>query len=126
MLKTTEVVGVGRDSVRVYRITEMPAYKAEKWAIRALWAIAGAGVDLPDSIDNAPLAELVKLGLKALFKVPYAQIEPLLDEMLGCVTVLTDAGARQLLLKDDFEDPRTLIKIRKEVFSLHTDFFMQD
>lgn len=126
MLKTTEVVGVGRDSVRVYRITEMPAYKAEKWAIRALWAIAGAGVDLPDSIDNAPFAELVKLGLKALFKVPYSQIEPLLDEMLGCVTVLTDAGARQLLLKDDFEDPRTLIKIRKEVFSLHTDFFMQD
>ena len=33
MRKTKDVLGLGRDSDRVYRITEMSALKAEKWAL---------------------------------------------------------------------------------------------
>ena len=124
--KTIDVAGVGRDEARVYRITEMSAFKAEKWAIRALWVIASKSVDLPEVFDNAPFAEFVKVGLSALFKVDYSDAEPLLDEMMTCVSLVTQAGVRPLIMADDFEDLRTIIKLRKEIFALHTDFFTQD
>lgn len=124
--KIIDVAGVGRDEARVYRITEMSAFKVEKWAIRALWVIASKGVDLPEVFDNAPFAEFVKVGLSALFKVDYSDAEPLLDEMMTCVSLVTQAGVRPLIMADDFEDLRTIIKLRKEVFALHTDFFTQD
>ena len=126
MLKTKDVSGVGRDSARVYRITEMSAYRAEKWAIKALWLIAANGSELPDDLSNAPFAEFVRKGLMSLFKVIFKDAEPLLDEMLTCVSIVTQAGTRQLIIADDFEDPRTIIKLRKEVFALHTDFFTDD
>lgn len=126
MLKSKDVAGVGRDSARVYRITEMPAYRAEKWAIRALWLIAGTGADLPSNLEHAPFAEFVRQGLNALFKVDFKDAEMLLDEMLTCVSIVTKAGTRQLIMADDFDDPRTILMIRKEVFALHTDFFLEE
>lgn len=126
MLKTKDIAGVGRDSARVYRITEMPAFRAEKWAIRALWLIAGTGSDLPESLDNVPFAEFVRRGFTALFKVDFKDAEPLLDELLLCAEMVTKAGVRKLILSDDFEDPRTLLLLRKEIFALHTDFFTDD
>lgn len=126
MLKTKDVAGVGRDSARVYRITEMPAFRAEKWAIRALWLIAGTGSDLPESLDNVPFAEFVRRGFTALFKVNFKDAEPLLDELLSCAEIVTKAGTRKLILNDDFEDPRTILLLRKEIFALHTDFFTDD
>jgi hypothetical protein len=126
MRKTLEVSGVGRDSARVYLITEMSAFKAEKWAIKALWLIAANGSDLTSAMNDAPFAEFVRSGLVALFKVDFKQAEPLLDEMLSCVSLVTNAGTRPIILADDFEDPRTLIKLRKEIFALHTDFFIED
>lgn len=124
MLKTKDVAGVGRDSARVYRITEMSAFRAEKWAIRALWLIAANGAEIPESVEHAPFSEFVRGGLVSLFKVDFKQAEPLLDEMLTCVSIVTSAGSRQLIMADDFEDPRTILMLRKEVFSLHTDFFL--
>lgn len=126
MLKTKDIAGVGRDSARVYRITEMPAFRAEKWAIRALWLIAGTGSDLPESLDNVPFAEFVRRGFTALFKVDFKDAEPLLHELLLCAEMVTKAGVRKLILNDDFEDPRTLLLLRKEIFALHTDFFTDD
>ena len=126
MLKTKDIAGVGRDSARVYRITEMPAFRAEKWAIRALWLIAGTGSDLPESLDNVPFAEFVRRGFTALFKVDFKDAEPLLDELLLCAEMVTKAGVRKLILNNDFEDPRTLLLLRKEIFALHTDFFTDD
>jgi hypothetical protein len=125
MREIKDVAGVGRDADKVYRITEMPAVKAEKWALKALWAVASAGVDIPEDVSNAPLAKLAEFGLKALAKVPFHIAEPLLDEMLTCVEVLTDAGVRKLIA-DDFQDVKTILKLRKEVLSLHVDFFTQD
>ena len=125
MREIKDVAGVGRDADKVYRITEMPAVKAEKWALKALWAVASAGVDIPEDVTNAPLAKLAEFGLKALAKVPFHIVEPLLDEMLTCVEVLTDAGVRKLIA-DDFQDVKTILKLRKEVLSFHVDFFTQD
>ena len=125
MRETKDVTGVGKDSEKVYRITEMPAVKAEKWALKALWAIAAAGLEIPEDVGNAPLSKLAELGLRSLAKVPFNVAEPLLDEMLTCVEVLSDAGTRKLIA-DDFQDVKTILKLRKEVLAMHIDFFTQE
>lgn len=125
MRETKDIAGIGKDQDKVYRITEMPAYKAEKWALRALWAIAAAGVDLPSDITTAPMSNLIEIGLKALAKIPFSVAEPLLDELITCVEVMTTSGPRRLISADDFQDPRTILLIRKEVLSLHISFFME-
>ncbi|MFZ9452404.1 MAG: hypothetical protein ACO27N_09830, partial [Bacteroidia bacterium] len=81
---------------------------------------------LPESLDNVPFAEFVRRGFTALFKVDFKDAEPLLDELLLCAEIVTKAGVRKLILNDDFEDPRTLLLLRKEIFALHTDFFTDD
>lgn len=125
MRKTVDITGIARDESRVYRITEMSAFKAEKWAMRALWAIAGANVELPENISTAPLAKLVEIGFTALSKIPFNIAEPLLNEMLECVTVVLPDSSTRKLLPDDIEEFRTILKLRKEVIALHVDFFME-
>lgn len=125
MRKTVDITGIARDESRVYRITEMSAFKAEKWAMRALWAIAGANVELPENISTAPLAKLVEIGFTALSKIPFNIAEPLLNEILECVTVVLPDSSTRKLLPDDIEEFRTILKLRKEVIALHVDFFME-
>lgn len=125
MRKTVDITGIARDESRVYRITEMSAFKAEKWAMRALWAIAGANIELPENISTAPLAKLVEIGFTALSKIPFNIAEPLLNEMLECVTVVLPDSSTRKLLPDDIEEFRTILKLRKEVIALHVDFFME-
>ena len=125
MRKTVDITGIARDESKVYRITEMSAFKAEKWAMRALWAIAGSGVDIPDNISTAPLAKLIEIGFSSLAKIPFTIAEPLLNEMLDCVTVVLPDASTRKLLPDDIEEFRTILKLRKEVIALHVDFFME-
>jgi hypothetical protein len=126
MRKTKDVIGVGRDSERVYRITEMPALKAEKWALRALWGIAGAGVEIPDNISKTPFAKLVEIGLTAIANIPFQQAEPLLDEMLSCISIVMPDGKARARIADDFEEPMTILNLRKEVLDLHLSFFTEN
>ena len=125
MRKTKDVLGLGRDSDRVYRITEMSALKAEKWALRALWGIAGAGVEIPDNISKTPFARLIEIGLTAISNIPFQLAEPLLDEMLTCVSVVMPDGKARARIADDFEEPMTILNLRKEVLDLHLSFFTE-
>lgn len=125
MRKTKDVLGLGRDSDRVYRITEMSALKAEKWALRALWGIAGAGVEIPDNISKTPFARLIEIGLTAIANIPFQLAEPLLDEMLTCVSVVMPGGKARARIADDFEEPMTILNLRKEVLDLHLSFFTE-
>lgn len=42
-----------RDKGKQFKITEMPARKAEEWAIRLACAVIGAGVTVPDNMMMA-------------------------------------------------------------------------
>ena len=125
MRKTADITGIGRDENKVYRITEFSAFKAEKIAMKVLWAIAGAGIDIPGDMSNAPLAKLVEIGIASLARVPYEMIEPVLSEMMEGVAFVTPDGSVRKLLSDDIEEFRTILKIRKEVVALHIDFFIE-
>lgn len=115
----------GRDFGRVYRITEMGARQAEKWATRALLAMGRSGAEIPDDLRGSGMAGIAAFGIKSLMTVDFADAEPLMDELLWCVTFRPDPknpGFARELLEDDIEEVATLLKLRSEVLSLHVSF----
>lgn len=113
----------GRDFGKVFIITEMSASQSEEWAGRALFAMLNAGVEIPDNIATAGLAGVASLGISALTKVPFDAAKPLLDEMFTCVAFQPSPSVSRALIEDDIEEVGTRLRLRKEVFNLHTDFF---
>jgi hypothetical protein len=135
-MRKTEIFLVtkdNRDKGKRFLITEMPALKAERWALRALLALAHAGVEMPDEAKGAGMAALAHAGLKALHSLDFEEARPLLDEMWSCVQVMPDPKnpniIRPLVMQelegDDIEEIATIWEIRERVFRLHADFFPQ-
>lgn len=120
---TYKVPQAGRDQGKTFVLTEMPATQAEKWAIRLFLAMAKSGLDLPESVTESGMAGLAKMGLELLVKVNYADAEPLLDEMMACITIQPSPGITRDLVDDDIEEVATRIRLRQEIFRLHVDFF---
>lgn len=124
MRKTADITitAEGRDAGKTFRITELSASAAEDWAIRAIMAIAKGGVEIPDGIPHS-LAGIAILGFKALAGMDPATAKPLLDEMMGCVQVITSSGIARRPMEEDIEEVATRLQLRKEVFEVHTGFF---
>ena len=117
----------GRDKGKMFRITEMSAAKAEAWATRVLLALLGSNPEFPESISDLGMAQLAELGFKALAGLKWELAEPLLAEMFECVSVIPDPSkpmiVRALAYDDsDIEEIMTRIKLREQIFKLHTDF----
>lgn len=120
------VTDEGRDLGKVFVITEMPASQAERWAMRALMALAQSGLDLPDDVQAMGMAGVAALGFQALAGIDFEKAEPLLQEMFECVKVVPDPSRTEVvrsLIETDVEEVVTRLKLRKEIFSLHVDFF---
>lgn len=116
----------GRDKGKRFMITEMPASKAEKWAMRLAFAMVGTGIELPKDLGKQGMAGIATLGLKALGSIPFDVAEPLLDELMGCVQVMPnpqDPTVVRGLVESDIEEIATRIKLRMETLKLHVDFF---
>lgn len=121
-----------RDSGKVFVITEMFARPLEKWAYRALQAVAAGGAQIPEG--RGGMAELAQLGFQALANAPFEMVEPLMDEMMGHVVIQPDPNnpevTRPLIDKggasDDIEEVTTRFKLRAEWFTLHTGFSLAD
>jgi hypothetical protein len=123
---TYTVTTPGRDLGKVFILTEMSALQAERWAMRAFLALAAAGADIPEGIEEQGFVGLVTVGLSSFKGVSFYDAEPLLDEMLGCVRVVPDPGnpaiVRAMNGQDDVEEVATLLELRREVLRLHVDF----
>lgn len=136
--KVVDIVAEGRDKGKRFWLTEMPPLQAEKWAARALLALTGSGVQLPDNIKGAGFAGIAVLGFQALGKADFHLIEPLMDEMMQCVRIIPDPSRseykRDLVFpvpgddesEADIEEMSTLGTLRMEVFELHTGFSVRD
>jgi len=117
--------GGGRDAGKVFLLTELPASQAERWATRALMAMARSGVDIPENLENAGIAGLATLGVRALAAMPYDEAEVLLAAMMACVQVIPDPSRPAVvraLIEDDIEEVGTRMLLRGEVIELHTGF----
>lgn len=122
---TVTIDAAGRDAGKRFILTEMPATQAEKWAARALSALARSGADIPDNIAHAGMAGIAVLGMRALSGMSFADAEPLLDEMFGCVAIMPDPSRPTIvrgLVEDDIEEVATRLRLRAEVMALHLGF----
>lgn len=119
----------GRDKGKVYFLTEMPASQGEWWAIRVFLAMARNNVDVPDDIRDQGMAGLAIIGFKALGGMTPHDAKPLLDEMMACVQIIPDPSKPNViraLIEDDIEEVTTRVRLRREVFTLHTGFSFPD
>jgi len=134
--RKTEIINVtseGRDKGKQFIITEMPALRAERWAFRALLALAHSGVELPPGAADGGMAVLASAGLQALNSLDFEEARPLLDEMWSCVQIVPDPKnpniTRPLVIRegegDDIEELPTIFQLRERIFRLHTDFFFK-
>lgn len=127
-VKDVVISANGRDKNKMFRITEMPALKAERWALRALQALAASGVELPEGFSSMPLAQMANIGIRALANVPFDIAEPLLEEMMQCVEFVPNHKKPDFTLKldiqeDTIEEISTSLLLRKETLMLHVGFF---
>ena len=125
------IAAEGRDKGKCFIITEMEAEKAEEWALRALLGAAKSGIELPPGFQNEDgeialgMASIAALGLQALAGIRFEDAKPLLDEMMDCVEFVPDPkkpGLRRELYPGDIEEVATRLKLRREVWILHTGF----
>ncbi len=127
-LKTARITidAKGRDTGKVFVLTEMDSDRAERWALRLLFALMNAGVDVPEDIMTSGMAGVATLGIKALGKLPFEAAEPLLLEMFECISISPDPSKpnfTRALYPGDIEEVLTRLLLRKEVLKLHIDFF---
>ena len=115
----------GRDKGKTFVLNEMPAVKGDKWAKRLLMGMVRAGVDLPEDIYETGMAGVAAAGFKALLTIPWEIAEPLLDELMTCVTIKPDPrnpSVERGLIPDDIEEVVTHMTLQSGVFELHTGF----
>ena len=115
----------GRDAGKTFRITEMAASKAEKWAMRALLALAHSGAELPAGAAQGGMRVLALFGVQALMNLAFEDAEPLLDEMMGCVQIVEPKLVRALM-EDDIEEVQTRMLLRRQIIELHVGFSLAD
>jgi hypothetical protein len=121
----------GRDDGKVFRITEMPAAQAEKWAWRLFIAMKGTTAQVPPEIAQLGMVGVAIRGLNSFLAadVRFQDIEPLLDEMMTCVTRVRDPAHPDVatnLIDGDVEEVQTRGWLRSEVLSLHVGFSVTD
>ena len=118
-----------RDLGKVFLLTEMPASQAEKWAMRAFLALSHANVDVPKEVAQLGMIGVAMVGMRAFTRASWSDIEPLMDEMMGCVQICPTPGETAIvrpLIETDIEEVETRFRLRKEAIELHVGFTIAD
>lgn len=116
-----------RDKGKVFHIKEMPASQAEEWAFRALLILTQAGVEVPEAATG--MAGIAVAGLRSFGGLPFPEVKLLMDEMFTCITRVPNSKQPTIirpLVEDDTEEVMTRLRLRAEVFTLHTGFSMAE
>lgn len=116
-----------RDAGKVFRITEVSAMRLERWCMRALGAVARAGVDVGDlqTAYTSGIQAVMMIGIEGLLKMDDQSSESLRDEMLECVEIVPDPANAQIsrpLIESDIDELSTLLTLRSEIITIHTGF----
>lgn len=122
---TYTVTDANRDNGKTFLITEMSAAQAEAWAMRAILALMDGKIELPEGIELEGMAGVAKIGIKALAGLRWEVAEPLMKEMFDCIQIIPDPSRPQIvrpLIEQDIEEIMTRVKLRGEVWALHTGF----
>jgi len=115
-----------RDNGKTFRLTEMAAKPAEKWANRVFLALARSGLDLPSNLDTSGMSGIRQLA-HLVGHLRFPELDPLMDELMGCILFVGDRGFTRKLIEDggpndDIEEATTRYFLRQEVIDLHVNF----
>ncbi len=128
--KAVTIEAPGRDHGKVFLLRERDAISAWKWGLRAMLALTKTGMQIPDEVMKMGPVGLLAIGLYRLQFIAWDDMEPLLEDMLGCVSMIPTPArpdvVRPLIrdgVNDDIAEWGTLSVLAKEVFELHTGFF---
>jgi len=124
--ETTFVAETGRDLGKQFLITEMPASQAENWAFQVILAVGNAGIEIPEGLASQGMSGLMAIGYMNLLKIPFDAAKPLLDEMMNCVQIIPSANIKRKLVEEDIEEVGTRLQLRKAIWNLHMDFFLNE
>lgn len=133
--KLVKIEAAGRDRDKVFRIVEMPSDAACEWFDRAAQLIGRGGANVPAELFEHGPAGFVVLSmgavLAAIGKAPYAEVKPLMDELMGCVVSLSSPGAaadltNPAMISGQIEEVATRYQLREEVLSLHLGFSLRE
>lgn len=124
--RKTITIEKGRDAGKMFVVTEMPVTKADNWAMRAMFALANAGIDIGDVSPSMGMMGIGQVAIKALANIRAEVGIPLLNELLDCAQIVPSGGnARQIEVDTDIQDITTLLLLRKEALLIHIGFLMQ-
>ncbi|EMD0828860.1 hypothetical protein VP018_000630 [Morganella morganii] len=122
----TITIEKGRDAGKMFVVTEMPVIRADNWAMRAMFALANAGIDIGDVSPSMGMMGIGQVAIKALANIRAEVGIPLLNELLDCAQIVPSGGnARQIEMDSDIQDITTLLLLRKEALLIHIGFLMQ-
>lgn len=116
-----------RDLNKIFKITEWPAARAERWALRMLLATNKGGGELPLNLAGLGMEGIAIIGINTFLRGNISDdvLLPLIDELLECVEAIRDIKHPEIATKltpDDIEEPATRMWLRGEVLSLHLNF----
>lgn len=135
--KLVTITAEGRDKGKSFLVVEKSAFETEKWATRALLALSRAGAEISEDAISAGGLGVLIAGMASFQKLHFEDAEPLLDEMMTCVSFVPDANrtdpmtsrpfTRALMMPDsvndgDIEEIATLLTLRGEALELHLGF----
>ena len=118
MRDTKTITLIDDDKEKTFEIKQMAASKAERWLFKLILLIGG----------NANVENLQDMGgfLSAVADKPYERVEELLNELLSCVSHVTDGGIRTqmtpAIVDDHVKEMNNLMKLQMEAFSFNNFF----
>lgn len=123
----------GRDAGKKFKITEMSAFDAEDWAMRALCGVVksldGKMPDI-DDLKSQGMAGLAVIAAQHLGMLDISLARELKNELTDCLQYRGETESGQEMLRavqsGDIEEVATLLQLRKETILLHIDFFTAD
>lgn len=126
-MRKTEILKLIDDGAeRTFRITQMPATKAERWANRAAFLLMGAGKEFNSFKKDPKIEDIVKV----FSNIDYEKVEPLYNELIECCTYLPDGnvngagiGCTQETIDAQIIEPLNLYRLRVAVLKLNFAFF---
>lgn len=133
MRRETDVIieTPNRDQGKIFHLQELDCVRTTDWADRAINVIVRNGFDLETIASHFMMGSvelLIQIGVNKLFSAPFADVKPLLDELMLCVSIQPSANAplRRPLNDNDIDEPGTIFKLRWEVIKLHVGFSIGD
>jgi hypothetical protein len=106
----------------MFRLTEWPAAKVERWIFRAVFGLGRRGVEIPPEVLKLGSAAIAYVIATKAVQMPSGLGIKLADELMECVQRCEEHGDRRLV-EQDIEDVTTRLTLKGEVLKLTFGFF---